>query len=301
MYRGTRALAISLSVATAAIAVAQDPNPANPGGVAYVNTYFPSSGTSCTDKVSHADGDAAQNRVASPSEQCVNVGQMYFVFKGSPRWSTETFFEDGEWLKITEEMTGYTDDPSSTNVGHPKPNGEKNLSRVFRDHAFPFRKGLKWMPLTFSASSGFSWRDTPIDLECYDNGAHGYQCYGVPCGCDGNPCLAPGGIGDISAYTVILAGWLSDARSLQSGMQPPRFEGTKTVYAVVKDSRWYSGDLETIERYTYGKISVGGLWYGIGLVKFEYIDPDPTKSYSSDLHYLVDCDPGLQCNSCPDP
>ena len=256
-------------------AVTPDPNP---GGVVDVLTYFPMTGAGCMNPTATLGGGAARVVQASATQQCSGVGTMYFLFKGAPRWSTESYFVDGGWLKIYEEALYQS-------------NGVDYV-RVFRDH-WTGRKGLKWMPASWSTSAPPSWNDDPTDIDFYDNNG---PCYGVPLSSHG-----PADIGYGQAYTVTFSNWLRDGRTTRTN--PPAFTNGQTVYAVVKSGTYFSGDgTKNTENYYYGKFysTADSKWYGLGLIKFEAFVNDVLTS-STELKYLLNCSVSSICNSCPDP
>jgi hypothetical protein len=305
---GVSTLAALLFLPAAALAVDPDPNP---GGTVHVLSYFISTWSGCTSPMLIDKSLAFQARSATAGEQCPNVGPMFFTLEGAEprRWATGTFFSDGgwlngswvQWLKETEEWSYNNMDPNDPKNTNRYPIGVIE-SRTFRDHATG-RKGLKWIPLTIPAIGDTFWYDDPTDGDLFNNHLYGGVCYGVPMQ---ERNAAPVWYGN--AYTVKLPGWITNVRGVP---QSPPLD----VYTVVKDGT-FTGDRgatwET-ERYYYGKVVMGGQWYGLGLVKFEWEKSDGTSNFRGDslsnphydpnheLHFLVDCNVGLQCNSCPDP
>ncbi len=267
--------ALMITTSQAILAV---PDP-NPGGVVDVTTYFPMTGAGCMNPTATLSGLAIRNRAATPGEQCAGTGPMFFVFHGVPAWSTESFFIEDGWLKNYEEIFYYS--------------GGVDNGRVFRDHASG-RKGMKWMPASWDASSSEFWEDDLSDIDYYDNNG---PCYGAPI-----VGQTPAAIGYGSAYTLTFPSFLSDGRT-SNRTNPAAFSTPQTVYAVVRSGTWIAGDGTHItEDYYYGKFwSVSdNQWYGLGLVKYEkFVGGSLTDS--TENRYLVNCSVGGQCNSCPDP
>jgi hypothetical protein len=274
MKSATLVLVSLILLAPTASRAVPDPNP---GGVVNVLTYFPMTGAGCMSPTSTAEWRSVRNAAATSAQQCAGTGPMFFVYKGAPRWSTESFFVESGWLKNYEEAFY---NPSINNV------------RVFRDHATG-RKGLLWMPTSWSTSSSPSWNDVPTDIDQYQNNG---QCYGVPLSSHG-----PADIGYGSAYTVLLPGWLSDGRTTGK-TNPPAFSPNRDVYAVVKSGTYFGGDgTRFTENYYYGKFysEADARWYGLGLVIFESF-VNNVRTDRTENHYLVNCSVGDICNSCPD-
>jgi hypothetical protein len=314
---GVSTLAALLFLPAAALAVDPDPNP---GGTVDVLSYFISTASGCmAPSADKTDAwKATLTRRATTGEQCPNVGSMFFTFEGATtdftddyvppgeapkrRWTTGTFFSDFSdgrwWLKETEEWfyNNYPkpDDDKSPCALPTKPTHPVGADRstTFRDHGTG-RKGLKWMPLTFDAATG-SWNDDPTDGDLFDNYLPPYlgACYGVPM-CERSAIP----IGRGRAYTVKLPGWITNVRGVP---QSPPLD----VYTVVKEGTFTGNNWVTweTERYYYGKIWTGGRWYGLGLVKYEMLQNGLlVAGAGSESHVLINCNVGLQCNSCPDP
>lgn len=321
---GVSTLAALLFLPAAALAVDPDPNP---GGTVDVLSYFISTASGCM--VPNVDPTVAWKatltRRATTGEQCPNVGSMFFTLEGATtdftddyvppgeapkrRWTTGTFFSDFSddrwWLKETEEWfyNNYPkpDDDQSSCALPSKPDHPVGADRstTFRDHATG-RKGLKWMPLTFDAfdPASYSWKDDPTDGDLFDNYLYGGVCYGVPM-CERSAIP----IGRGQAYPVRLEGWITDKRG-DWAQSPPPFSDQLTVYAVVKEGTFTGDNWVTweTERYYYGKFFTAGQWWGLGLVKYEkLLNGELVLTAGTESKFLINCNVGLQCNSCPDP
>ena len=156
------------------------------------------------------------------------------------------------------------------------------------------------MPLTFDPASGYFWYDDPTDGDLFDNYLFPYSgaCYGVPM-CERS--AIPIGYGQ--AYTATLYNWITDVRQ-GVPQSPSHFDHNLDVHVVVKAGT-FSGDhwvtWET-ERYYYGKVFWAGQWWGLGLVKYEKLQNGVLDlAAGTESRFLIDCNVGLQCNSCPDP
>jgi len=194
---------------------------------------------------------------------------VYFNTKGqgSGMWSSESYYIDGNYLKIIQELA----------IASPQ-----DSTRAFRDDLTGW-KGVVTVPLTFN--SGWSYNHLPYHEETWVSQHN--VCH------DSVQTQNDVGSGTrIEMYAgPTLVRYLQDRRGTSPALT------WNDVQTIERRDFWGNGYQES---YWYGKWynPTTRLWEGVGLIKWEQ-RLNGVLQYSTEWHYLVDCAARIYCSSCP--
>lgn len=269
----------------AALGTAPDPNP---NGVVSVLTYLPS--TSNGPCVASSPSDEG-TFVRMTHDACPTNPQVFHVTKGNGApswpWASETFFVESGWVKDLDDASWRWQDGTCT------------AYRDFRTLSSG-RKGFQWMPTSFPLSTGQAWSTSPYVDERWGHLVEGSSPPSYTPDCWGTHYANyPGTVTGGQVEYVLLSGYLTDRRST------PAFFGSTDVAAVKLTFHWTSGQGTVTEIHYYGKFfdsrpTVNG-WVGLGEVGFESYGGGTTTINDATGRALVDCNPFVECSTCPDP
>lgn len=247
-------------------------------------TYFENQIPNTCSASNYLVGGTFIRQYREPTNQCPGL-PVYHVVKGSPKpWSFVSGFVEDGYFKLANEIA-------------VRPNGTFSDFRVFRDTSTGRKGVIDFQTVLPPPPSRVSWDQPPTVEE------HWVDDNGQPsCAATQHSRVDPGSsVRGTARRGQTLVGFLQDRRAASAN--PNAWHDVRTVVVSQfwgADANFPEGRFE--ERYTYGRWlnPANGVWYGVGLMKWQCFDHATGASCGSgDNRYLVDCNVRVTCSTCP--